>query len=422
MSQLQPQLSSTPKRDHANYRSRQTYPNQSKQVNEATYWAEYYEKQIDESGNPVSYEWNNGILEVKPVSDYITFLSHFWFLKLLDQYLSENPCAKCISLEMGSKFELSDDEMVIRKPDIGIILNKNPIPLEEDDRHYHGCLDMCIETLSTSSQAEIERDTIQKKREYQTAGVQEYFIVTRQDDQEYAEYYHLNADGIYQPAQRDKDGVVHSKILPGFQWAMDDLYRRPTEKEMIGNPIYQGFVALNLQKSEKKAADAKQAAIKANQKENTAKQEASAAKQEASIAKQAASTAKQEASTAKQAASTAKQEASTAKQEASTAKQEASTAKQEASTAKQVASTAKQAENKAKQAANKAKQAAIIANQKVIAAKQETAKAQQIATEQKQKQQIELQLRLEAQQRAVDSARELTELKALLAKQKQSDS
>ncbi|EDN66179.1 hypothetical protein BGP_0528 [Beggiatoa sp. PS] len=44
-------------------------------VSETVYWEKYYE-------NPENiYEWNNGILEEKPVSDHLNVLMYLWFLE-----------------------------------------------------------------------------------------------------------------------------------------------------------------------------------------------------------------------------------------------------------------------------------------------------------------------------------------------------
>jgi len=255
MSSLQPQLKTSV---NPTYRLALTSQKiiSSGKISEAIYWSEYYEKQYDESGNPVSYEWNNGYLEVKPVPDYLTYLIHDWFLNLLRQYLQHHGGAKYISLETGGKFTASKSESVIRKPDLGVVLDSNPIPLSDDNRRYKGLFDMCIETLSTSRRSEIERDTVQKKREYQAAGVQEYLILAREE--QYCQYYQLNRQGVYEPAPRDQDGLVRSRILSGFQWRMQDLYSQPDELEMVNNPVYQNFVSLAYQREKQARLEAEQ--------------------------------------------------------------------------------------------------------------------------------------------------------------------
>lgn len=52
-------------------------------VSEADYWENYYEN------SDVVYEWNNGYLEEKPVSDKSTILMYQWFLELLASVASK---------------------------------------------------------------------------------------------------------------------------------------------------------------------------------------------------------------------------------------------------------------------------------------------------------------------------------------------
>jgi len=274
MSSLQTQLK-TAFSDYSNQtRHRSTNPTlkppRLKKVSEADYWDEYYTQEEDEFGNPVNYEWNNGYLEIKPVSDYATSLLHVWFLSLLHQYLQHKPCAKLTLFEMGAKFNLPVNEAVIRKPDMGVVLNSNPVHLTMDDARYHGQYDMCIEVVSTSRRSEIERDTIQKKREYQLAGVQEYLVLAR--EAKYCAYYHLNATGVYDDILADDAGVLRSTVLPEFQWREDDLWLQPSVEEMITLPVYQGFVSLQHQKVAQKLEQTKQKIKQAEQKAEQAEQ------------------------------------------------------------------------------------------------------------------------------------------------------
>ena len=74
-----------------------------------------------------------------------------WFFGfLLQQYLTVNPIARVVGLEMGFMLSLPD-KTVIRKPDLAVILNSNTIGIDLDDRTYHGTFDMCFEFLSSSA-------------------------------------------------------------------------------------------------------------------------------------------------------------------------------------------------------------------------------------------------------------------------------
>lgn len=225
-------------------------------VSEAEYWEKYYAAEQDADGNPVSYEWNNGLLEVKPVSDYATHLVYLWFFNLLQHYLRQYPeQARLTYLEMGAKLQTSPHTATVRKPDIGVVLGSNPVSLELEHRSYKGRFDMCIEALSDSNRQAKERDTVQKKAEYEQAGVQEYLILHK--DLKNCLYYRLDTQGVYQPVEPDQEGVFRSQVLPGLQWRMADLITRPDWLAMSQDAVYQHFIGIEYQQ-EKRAREQEQ--------------------------------------------------------------------------------------------------------------------------------------------------------------------
>jgi Uma2 family endonuclease len=218
-------------------------------VTEAEYWEKYYGE------SDVIYEWNNGLLEEKPVSDHLNYLMYSWFVEILRQFLSVHPIAEMTGLEMGFRLALSS---TIRKPDLGVVRHDNPVALELDDRTYHGIYDMCIEALSDSSEEDVERDTVTKKEEYATSAVKEYYIL---HNSEKMAFYRLNARGVYMPIKPTAQGVIKSKVLPGFQFRIDDLYQKPSLKELAEDKVYQGFI-LPFYREEKKGREKAEAKIK----------------------------------------------------------------------------------------------------------------------------------------------------------------
>ncbi len=210
-----------------------------------TYWQKYYEY------GDYCYEWNNGKLEEKGVSQYITTQLYNWFLELLLHFLRANEMAQIVNLETGFKLNLAEGRK-IRKPDLGIILHDNPVPILQTDRTYHGIFDLCVEAISDSTPSERARDTIIKKEEYEQNRVKEYYVLdgTGQD----MAFYRLNDDGIYEEITPMKADVIQSQVLPGFQFRIQDLHRRPTPKEMTIDPVYRHFIILDYQ-AEKERAD-----------------------------------------------------------------------------------------------------------------------------------------------------------------------
>jgi len=201
-------------------------------VTETEYWEKYYECP------DITYEWNDGYLEEKLVSDYLTFLSYEWFWKLLEYYLTTKPIAKIVGLEMGFRLDLSDKN-VVRRPDLGIVLNTNKVPLLPIDKSYKGTFDLCIEAVSDSKRADIKRDIEDKPKEYAQNGVGEYYIIDGHN--RYSGFYCLGTDGVYHSIPTQKD-IIKSTILPGFQFRFKDLYSRPPHDIMIKDEVYKDFV------------------------------------------------------------------------------------------------------------------------------------------------------------------------------------
>jgi hypothetical protein len=237
-------------------------------VSEDDYWAHYY------LGQEITYEWSNGRLEEKGVSDYLTFRVFDWLIRLLIEYLSTHPIADRVGLEMGFRLRLPE-RVSIRRPDYGLVLHDNPVPLQGLDQSYRGIFDLCIEGISTSSRRMRERDTLVKKAEYAAAGVREYYLLHHTT--KLRAFYRLGERGLYEPMPVAPEGVIVSQVLPGFQWRLTDLDRQPALKTLVSDPVYQDFVLLDYQRER---ARAEQAERKARQADRRAEQERARAEQE----------------------------------------------------------------------------------------------------------------------------------------------
>lgn len=213
-------------------------------VSEELYWEKYY------NDPDFSYEWNNGILEVKPMSNPLQYALYDWFVALLRAFLEVQPIAKRMALEMGFRLAKGDHKSV-RKPELLIVRNDNAVALQNADESYKGICDLCIESLSTSRKKEIERDTKIKKQEYALVGVREYFILDARAV--YTAFYRLTARGVYAEIKPDDEGVIHSEVLPGFRFRLADLYRRPTLIELATDEVYRAFVMPEYQAAQARA-------------------------------------------------------------------------------------------------------------------------------------------------------------------------
>ena len=241
-------------------------PDEGRHVTLEEYWARWYENPYPDID--VSYEWNNGILEAKPLANAPQLDLGNWFLALLLQYVNTHNIAQLINMETGFVLTMEDAaepsgmRTAVRKPDIGVILNSNPVSWGRiDQRSFAGVCDAVVEFLSDSTTAEVLRDTEEKKRDYALAGVQEYYILDPSG--EHMHFYRLTPEGQYDEIQPDAGEVIRSQVLPGFQFRLLDLYQIPELEELALDDVYRAYVLLKYQ-----------AAVAAATAEATARQQA----------------------------------------------------------------------------------------------------------------------------------------------------
>lgn len=210
-------------------------------VSEKVYWEEYYHL------SDHSYEWNNGVLEERPVSTFGTGKMYQWFLILLLKYFRAYPIGKPTTLGMGfrlafpaksepeSKNQLAS-KIIIRKPDLGVVLDDNPVPLLLTDSRYNGIFDICVEAIGDLTQETIERDTVHKKEEYERLGVREYYILDYTGKA--MAFYRLNQSGKYEEIEPIDGDIIQSEVLPGFGFRISDLHKQPFYDQRIEDRVY----------------------------------------------------------------------------------------------------------------------------------------------------------------------------------------
>lgn len=216
-----------------------------KRVSEELYWQTYYEHP------DFNYEWNNGVLEEKPMADVRNAAMYQWLLVLLRAYLEVYPIAQLVNLEIGFRLALGKKKASIRKPDLFVVRQDNPVTLNPLDRNYHGICDLCIESLSDSTQGEINRDIKTKKAEYEGVGVREYYILDASD--EHMRFYYLTSQGDYAAIPPVAGDIIQSNVLPGFQFRLSDLHRQPTLIELAEDDLYRHFVLPQYQAAKARA-------------------------------------------------------------------------------------------------------------------------------------------------------------------------
>jgi Uma2 family endonuclease len=109
------------------------------------------------------------------------------------------------------------------EPDIGFVRKKR---LHLVERGYvRGGPDLAVEIVSPDS---VERDYDKKRRQYERAGVREYWIIDEIEQK--VTLLRLGKDGKYKEV-RPRKGVLHSKALPGFWLRVEWLWQSPLPKK-----------------------------------------------------------------------------------------------------------------------------------------------------------------------------------------------
>ncbi len=224
------------------------------------------------------------------MSDLRGCRTHRWFCEILDCYFTTFPNGTPMSLEIGFRLELPG-ETCVRIPDIGIVMNNNPVAISDDDRRYKGIFDLCVESLSHSAKKDITRDTDDKKKEYEGGGVREYYILDARGIE--TAFYRLDKRGRYRKIRPGKGDIIRSKVLPGFQFRVSDLYTRPSLEEMAEDEIYNKYVFPSHKKVKQRAEKEKQRAQQEKQRAEKEKQRAEKEKQRAEKAEKQISLEKQ---------------------------------------------------------------------------------------------------------------------------------
>ena len=289
---VDPETSRTAPRQRKTLRAIELAPDEGRRVSKEEYFAKWYENPYPDID--VSYEWNNGILEAKPLPNRPQLDLYNWFLILLHCNTVTFRHASLLNLETGFELTMADPTApsgkreAVRKPDVGVILNSNPTPWGRiDQRHFEGVCDLVVEAVSDSTMAEVLRDTEEKKEDYALGGVREYFILD--PNGEHTRFYRLSQQSHYESIQPDDKGVIRSDILAGFQFRVEDLDRKPPLEELALDPVYNGYVVPGYHASVQKAANEAQRAERETQR---AEREAQRAQNEAVSRQQAEERAK----------------------------------------------------------------------------------------------------------------------------------
>ncbi len=174
-----------------------------------------FEEFLDWADEDILAEWANGeVVMTSPASR-----RHQDTAKFLLTTLSAFVDMHDLGTVMGAPFVMRLPTSG-RKPDVLYIARAH------EDRVWEtllaGPADLIIEIVSPES---IERDRVRKFAEYQAGGVAEYWLLDPGEEQ--ADFYQLGRRGRYRRVPADRNGVYHSRAVPGFWLRVPWLWRRP---------------------------------------------------------------------------------------------------------------------------------------------------------------------------------------------------
>jgi Uma2 family endonuclease len=142
-----------------------------------------------------------------------------WLAGLIDLFAE----AKELGDTFVSRTAFRLDERQSPEPDIAFVAKER---LHLVRRGYvDGGPDLAVEIVSPES---IDRDYEQKRKQYQDAGVPEYWIVDEIEQK--VTLLQLDARGKYREV-RPRKGVLRSRVLPGFWLRPDWLWQQPRPKK-----------------------------------------------------------------------------------------------------------------------------------------------------------------------------------------------
>jgi Uma2 family endonuclease len=178
-------------------------------------WAPGEGKSERVAGEGIAYV-SNSVLHVRRVKFLATLLDMYVRAFDLGEVFSENMLLRLPSRPSG------------REPDI-FVLGRAGL-----DRVYEQWTDavplLATEFLSDDS---VFRDLVEKRHEFERAGIPEYRVFDSRAGQSEFVYLRLDDEGHYQEVEPDEQGRYHSVVLPGFWIDPTWFWQDPLPNPMV---------------------------------------------------------------------------------------------------------------------------------------------------------------------------------------------
>lgn len=159
-------------------------------------------------------EWVNGeVILMSPAAVKHVRITN-WLDRVLGTYITIKKLGELLGPELMVRLQHSGVSR--RVPDLLFLFHESLSRLELN--HLEGPPDVAIEIVSPDSK---NRDWHEKRLEYETAGVGEYWIID--PDTETFQALLRNQDGKFANIELDTDGVFHSPTIAGF-WLRPNIF------------------------------------------------------------------------------------------------------------------------------------------------------------------------------------------------------
>lgn len=177
-----------------------------------------FEEYIEWLDEDTRAEWVDGRIEIKASPASIGHQDVGGFLySILRFYLEKHDLGRVVLAPYVMRMAAIARG---REPDLIFVQKAREHLLTRN--YLDGPADLAVEIVSPESN---KRDRKVKFAEYQIAGIREYWLLD--PDKQMAEFYQLDAEGIYEAAPLDEDGFYHSQVITGFRLRVAWLWQAP---------------------------------------------------------------------------------------------------------------------------------------------------------------------------------------------------
>ncbi len=171
----------------------------------------------------VHAEWVDGEVVFMPSVSEQHSATGGYLIQLLRSFFDEEPLGRVFYEPFQLRMAARPSG---RAPDVMVLLSEHMDRLER--LYIRDAADLVVEVVSPSNAS---TDYVDKLKEYEAAGVGEYWIIDPEGQE--AAFFALGADGRFERIPADDSGIVRSRVLPGFWLKPAWLWERPPVRKVI---------------------------------------------------------------------------------------------------------------------------------------------------------------------------------------------